>query len=188
MRGLWSTLPWQKGLATWWRAPHVWLSLVVGGAGLALSLAASYAVWHREVQLAELELSSRASSYALTLQFGITAYIRRLSGLRTLFDSKVNVTRQEFATFTKQLLSGQTAILGMSWIPRVTREERTAHERAAEQEGLTNYHIKSVTSDGSLAPSPDRSEYFPSFTRRRNRLVLTCTAWILKTRGEATDA
>jgi CHASE1-domain containing sensor protein len=115
------------------------------------------------MQLAELELNARASSYALTLQFGITAYMRRVSGLRTLFDSKVSVSREEFETFTKQLLSGQSAMLGMSWIPRVTREERASHERAAAREGLPNYYIKSVTSDGRLMPSPDRSEYFPVF-------------------------
>ena len=108
------------------------------------------------MQLAELELNARASSYALTLQFGITAYMRKVSGLRTLFDSKVSVSREEFQTFTKQLLGGQTAILGMSWIPRVTREERSSHERTAVREGLTGYYIKSVASDGSLTPSPDR--------------------------------
>jgi CHASE1-domain containing sensor protein len=45
----------------------------------------------------------------------------------------------------------------------VTREERTSHERAAAREGLPNYYIKSVTSDGRLMPSPVRSEYFPVF-------------------------
>ena len=163
IRAFWSGLPWQKELAAGWRAPYVWLSLVAGATGLAVSLSASYAVWHREMQLAELELNARASSYALTLQFGITAYMRKVSGLRTLFDSKVSVSREEFETFTKQLLSGQTAILGMSWIPRVTREERSSHERTAVREGLTGYYIKSVASDGSLTPSPDRSEYFPVF-------------------------
>jgi diguanylate cyclase (GGDEF)-like protein len=136
---------------------------VAGCLGLALSLSASFAVWHREKQLAELELSARANSYALTLQFGITAYLRKLAGLRALFDANSRVSREEFDTITKQLLSDQTAILGMSWIPRVTREERDAHERAGVREGLPGYHIKSVASDGSLAPSPDRSEYFPVF-------------------------
>jgi diguanylate cyclase (GGDEF)-like protein len=163
IRAIWSNLPWQKGLATWFRAPYVWWSLIVGVGGLALSLSASYALWHREMQLAELELNARASSYALTLQFGITAYMRRVSGLRTLFDSKGSVSREEFESFTKQLLSGQSAMLGMSWIPRVMREERASHERAAARQGLRNYYIKSVTSDGRLIPSPDRSEHFPVF-------------------------
>jgi diguanylate cyclase (GGDEF)-like protein len=163
IRAFWNIFPWPKPRAPWWPAPYVWLSIAAGSIGLVLSLSASFAVWHRERQLAELELSARASSHALTLQFGITAYLRKLAGLRALFDSNSRVSRQEFDTITKQLLSDQTAILGMSWIPRVTREERNAHERAGVREGLPGYHIKSVASDGSLAPSPDRSEYFPVF-------------------------
>jgi diguanylate cyclase (GGDEF)-like protein len=163
IRASWNIFPWPKPRATWWPAPYVWLSMVAGGIGLALSLLASYAVWHRENQLAELELNARASTYALTLQFGITAYMRKVSGLRTFFDSKSSVSREEFDTFTKQLLSGQNAILGMSWIPRVMRNERDSHERAGVRDGLPGYHIKSIASDGTLTPSPDRSEYFPVF-------------------------
>jgi diguanylate cyclase (GGDEF)-like protein len=163
MRASWSILASPKPRATWWPAPYVWLSIVAGCLGLALSLSAAFTVWHREKQLAELELNARASSYALTLQFGITAYLRKLAGLRASFDANSSISREEFDTITKQLLSDQTAILGMSWIPRVTHEERDAHERAGVREGLPGYHIKSVASDGSLAPAPDRSEYFPVF-------------------------
>jgi diguanylate cyclase (GGDEF)-like protein len=163
MRASRNIFPWPKPRARWWPAPYVWLSIVAGSIGLVLSLSAAFTVWHREKQLAQLELSARASSYALTLQFGITAYLRKLAGLRALFDSNNSISREEFDTITKQLLSDQTAILGMSWVPRVTREERDAHERAGVREGLPGYHIKSVASDGSLAPSPDRSEYFPVF-------------------------
>jgi CHASE1-domain containing sensor protein len=137
--------------------------MVAGGIGLALSLSASFAVWHREKQLAELELSARATSYALTLQFGITAYMRKLAGVRALFESISGVSREEFDTFSKQVLSDQTAIVGMSWVPRVTRDQRDLHERAAVRDGLPSYRIKSVASDGTLTPSPDRSEYFPVF-------------------------
>jgi diguanylate cyclase (GGDEF)-like protein len=33
----------------------------------------------------------------------------------------------------------------------------------AEQDGLPGYRIKSMTADGTLAPAPDRAEYFPMF-------------------------
>jgi diguanylate cyclase (GGDEF)-like protein len=156
-------LPWSKSRAPWSPAPYIWMSLVAGGIGLVFSLSASFAVWHREKHLAELELSARASGYAQTLQFGIDAYMRKVSGLRALFDSTNNVGRDQFERFTKQLLSDQSAILGMSWVPRVTRDQRDSHERAGARDGLPDYRIKSVASDGSLAPSPDRSEYLPVF-------------------------
>ena len=91
-----------------------------------------------------MELSSQGSGYALTLQFGIDAYLRRVAGLRALFDSSDHVSRGQFDKFTKQLLSGQSAILGMSWIPRVSAEQRAALERDAALDGVPGYRIKSA--------------------------------------------
>ena len=120
-----------------------------------------FAVSHRESELAKLELSSQGSGYALTLQFGIDAYLRRVAGLRALFDSSDHVSRGQFDKFTKQPLSGQSAILGMSWIPRVSAEQRAALERDAALDGVPGYRIKSVAADGTLGPAPEKSEYYP---------------------------
>jgi CHASE1-domain containing sensor protein len=57
----------------------------------------------------------------------------------------------------------QNAILGMSWIPRVTREQRAAYEHAATRDGIPAFRIKAVAADGSMAPSPEKDEYFPVF-------------------------
>jgi diguanylate cyclase (GGDEF)-like protein len=155
--------PSPKLLLNLWPARYVWLSLAAAGVGLLLSIAVWFAVWHREEQLAGLELNNRANTYALTLQFGINAYMRKVEELRALFDSAGEVRREEFNKFTKQLLSDQNAVVGMTWVPRVTREERGAHERAGIRDGLPDYGIRSVGPDGTIAPSPERSEYLPIF-------------------------
>jgi CHASE1-domain containing sensor protein len=110
-----------------------------------------------------LELSSRAYGHVLNLQFGINSYLRKVSGLRSFFDISGNVSRAQFERITKQLMNDQNAILGMSWIPRVTREQRAAYEHAATRDGIPGYRIKAVAADGSLAPSPEKDEYFPVF-------------------------
>ena len=89
----------------------------------------------------------------------ICARSRRCGHCLRSFDE--NVSRAQFEQFTKQLMNDQTAILGMSWIPRVTRDQRVAHERAAVLDGIPGYRIRSVAPDGSMAPSPEKSEYFP---------------------------
>ena len=89
-------------------------------------------------------------------------YMRRVAALRALFES-TNVSRELFEKFSKQVLSGQSAMRGMSWVPRVTHEARDAHERAAAADGLPDYQIKSLTADGVLASAPYRHEYFPMF-------------------------
>jgi diguanylate cyclase (GGDEF)-like protein len=160
MRAFWNILPSIKSRATW--RPYVWLSILAGCVGLILSLSAAFTVWHRANRLAELELTARASNYDQTLQFGINMYMRRVAALRSLFES-TNVSRELFEKFSKQVLSGQSAMRGMSWVPRVTHEGRDAHERAAAADGLPDYQIKSLTAEGVLASAPYRHEYFPMF-------------------------
>jgi CHASE1-domain containing sensor protein len=137
-------------------------SLAAAGIGLALSLGAWLVVSAREDRLADLEFTGRARNHALVLQNGINDYLDRITALRALFHSSSDVTRQEFATFSDTLLDGQTAMLAVSWIPRVLHAERAAHEEAAMRDGLAGYRIKSATPQG-LVPAPVRDEYFPVF-------------------------
>jgi diguanylate cyclase (GGDEF)-like protein len=138
--------------------------VVVAIVGLILSTSAWFAVSQREDQLAALELSSRAEAHALNLQVGIISYLRKAAGVRALFESSdAKVSRVQFEEFTKQVMNDQNAILGMSWLPRVMHDQRVAHERAAMLDGLPDYQIKSVAPDGSMAASPEKTEYFPVF-------------------------
>jgi diguanylate cyclase (GGDEF)-like protein len=86
-----------------------------------------------------------------------------------LFESVPDaVSEQEFLTFSDRLLRNQSAILGLSWVPRIRNEERAAHEQAAQWEGAENYRIRSVNKDGTLDPSPAAAEYFPVYYTTEN--------------------
>jgi diguanylate cyclase (GGDEF)-like protein len=165
MRANWNKIGWRRRSSTrWWRARYSWLSLGVAITGLILSASAWFAVSHREDQMAALELNGRAEGHALNLQVGIISNLRRVSGLRALFESSDgSISRAQFDKFTKQVMNDQDAILGMSWIPRVARDQRVAHERAAVLGGIPDYRIKSVAANGSMAPSPEKNEYFPVY-------------------------
>jgi diguanylate cyclase (GGDEF)-like protein len=145
------------------RVPQALPTIAAALIGLALSVSAWFAASLREEGLAALELSARANDHALILQNGINAYLSKLNALRALYDVRDSVSREEFEKFAHEILRAQTAILALAWIPRVTRAERAAHELAAAHDGLAGYQIKSAAPDGSLAPSADRSEYFPVF-------------------------
>jgi diguanylate cyclase (GGDEF)-like protein len=136
---------------------------VAGSLGAILSLTAWIAVWHREADLAELELKTRADSYRLALQFGIDSYLSKVAGLRALFDASKSVNREEFETFSEQALNDQTALRGMAWIPRVAAQDRDIHERAGVLDGLVGYQIRAAAPDGSLVASSNYDEYFPLF-------------------------
>jgi CHASE1-domain containing sensor protein len=46
-------------------------------------------------------------------------------------------------------------------VPRVTHDQRAAHERMGAREGFVDYQIKSHEPDDKLAPAPQASEDFP---------------------------
>src|ERR1700730_9874160 len=154
----------------WRRVPHFVPIVVTILIGLALSVSAWFFVSIREDRLSELELGTRAENHALILQNGIDEYVAKIAALRALFESSDSeLSRREFTTFSEFLLRDQTAILAVTWIPRITRANRVAHELAAVREGLPGYRIKSVAADGSLAPSAAADEFFPvSYSSRES--------------------
>ncbi len=151
-------------LVNWRRAGRVAPVLIAGIVGIV----ASIAVWHLAVisenRTFALEYAQRADNQASVLQNGIADYLGKLYSVRALFDSSSHaITRDEFESFSKSLLVDRPAILNISWLPRIKRDERAAHELAAARDGLSDYHIRAIAPDGSLPVSPERNEYFPKF-------------------------
>ena len=156
--------PHPPGRVTPWRRILHCLPFVAAGAlGLALSVAAWFAFWHRDGELARLEFESIAAYKAESLQNGLDQYLNKLVALRALFQSFDAVGREQFETFADQLVRDQTAILRVNWVPRVERDERIAYERTAAGDGVTDYQFKAVAEDERLSLSPEHDEYFPIF-------------------------
>src|SRR3984885_9317267 len=133
-----------------------------------VSIVVSITVWRltvaSETRTAVLEFAQRADNQAGVLQSGIADYLDKLYSVRALFDSSNHfITRNEFERFSNSLLINHAAILNLSWIPRVKRGERAAHELAATRDGLADYHILAIGPDGSLPVSPEKDEYFPKY-------------------------
>jgi diguanylate cyclase (GGDEF)-like protein len=132
-------------------------------AGLFICVSVWYLTLASEHRAYELEFAGRANNQRTILQNGINNYWDKLVAVRALFDSDASVSRTEFESFAKSLLEGHPAILNISWLPLVKREERAAHEREAVRDGLANYHIRTIGPDGTLPVSPEHDEYVPKF-------------------------
>lgn len=137
--------------------------------GLFVTLSVWYLTLTSEQRAFELEFSGRANNQHTILQNGIGDYWDRLYAVRALFESSGHVTREEFETFARSLLENHPAIMNISWLPRVKRDERAAHEREGARDGLPDYHIRAIAEDGSLPISPVRDEYFPKFYSTEDR-------------------
>jgi hypothetical protein len=158
--------------AAWWRNAYV-LSIAAAIFGAALTSFAWYEAFQQENRLADQELSARASDHFLALQNGIDQYINDISALRAAFQaSEHGISRREFQSLSDDLFRDKPAIFGTSWIPRVARSERSAHELEAAHEGLAGYSIKSTAADGSLNPPKTRTNTFRFFIRRDRISVL----------------
>jgi diguanylate cyclase (GGDEF)-like protein len=145
----------------WHRVRPLVPTFAVALAGLALSAIAWLAISQREDQQAALELQARAKDHALILQEGIDDFVDEIATLRAFFQSsKHEIDRQEFAKFTEYLLHDRPPILALSWIPRVSRDQRAAHELAARA-AIPDYRIAAIAPDRTLVTSPDHDEYFP---------------------------
>src|ERR1700730_2192628 len=134
--------------------------------GVIFSIGAGLLVSQWEDRVGIREFHSVAENQSGILQNGINQYLSRLVAMRALFESsRDEVSRRQFEIFAESILRDQTAIQSVSWNPRVPHTERAAREHAARGDGIPGYQIKAVGlgPDGSLAPSPERDEYFPIF-------------------------
>jgi diguanylate cyclase (GGDEF)-like protein len=132
--------------------------------GLIISICAWLSASATDERLALQEFNENATNNERTLESGLDRYFHNLVALGALFDATTHdVTREEFVAFSRTLLKGQTAILGVTWIPRVTRDRRAAHEAAARGDGIIDYHIRNAGADGSLSIAPQQDEYFPIY-------------------------
>jgi len=164
---LWRTL---RGSA-WRGRPYAIPTIATGVVGLLLTISVWFAVSFHEDRVAALELEAVAGNHALVLQNGINEYTDDLAAVQALFQSDNTVGRGEFAEFSRILLRDKPAIVAISWIPRVTREQRIAHELAGARDSLPEYHIKSPTADGGFGPAADKDEYFPIFYSSKEPLT-----------------
>jgi len=127
--------------AAWWWSAYA-LSVAAAIFGAALTWLAWYEAFQNETRLGNQELGARASDHFLALQNGIDQYISDISALRAAFQaSEHGISRREFQRFSDDLFHDKTAIFGTSWIPRVTRSERAAHDRHTD--GKTGVSIGS---------------------------------------------
>jgi diguanylate cyclase (GGDEF)-like protein len=145
--------------------PRQWAPcLFAATVGIGVSVTVAGMIANRESRYAEEKFKVVAENHAMVLQNGLNERVNRLRAVRALFDSsEAPVTRAGFEAFVRPLLVEDTAITTLSWVPRVSRNERADYELAAVSQGIPNYQIKMMAEDGTMLPSPERSEYYPIF-------------------------
>lgn len=153
-------------------------ALVAAVIGFVASLAAYLFVAHSIVELAETNFVNSAENRQAVLQSSLDGYDDVLMSLAMYFDTaNHDVSDQQFLAFTRDLASRHPGIYALSWLPRVTREERAAFEAKARATVSPNYRITEnmLTPNSATIQAGARSVYFPilySLTQPGNTQVL----------------
>lgn len=90
---------------------------------------------------------------------GLSSVVYTLATLRGLFAASEYVTREEFSSYIKYVITEQQGVSGFSWNQRVTHNERIDYENRMRFEGIENFYIKEKSPDASFNIAPERTEY-----------------------------
>ena len=132
--------------------------------GIVISLVGFFVARDIELEFAKQQFVGKASEDALVIKAAIVEDLDQVSDLRALFETFPDTNLSDFKKFAKRLIEHNASVLTNSWIVRVTREGRAAHEADGLRQGIPNYHIRAVDPRGKQPPiSLERDEYFPLF-------------------------
>ncbi|MGH9391523.1 MAG: CHASE domain-containing protein, partial [Vicinamibacteria bacterium] len=117
----------------------------------------------REHNKIKLEFEQQSAEVARVLELDLWRYLEALESIRQLYASSVEVTREEFRTFSAPLISRYSGLRGLSWSPRVPNTQRALYEGAAQKEGYPDFELKERDSEGRLVRAGDRAEWTPVY-------------------------
>jgi signal transduction histidine kinase/CheY-like chemotaxis protein len=86
-----------------------------------------------------------------------------LEGIGSLFNASQVVTRDEFNVFVDPLLKHNKFIQALSWVPRISDDQRVKFENLAKKDGFPNFQITERNKQGVMVRAGIRPEYYPVF-------------------------
>ncbi|HSI13965.1 MAG TPA: CHASE domain-containing protein [Chthoniobacter sp.] len=143
--------------------PRKMPALLALAIGIALSLIVAGLLRHWERREAQEQVRQVAQDRAEVLRGQIMRSMEVLHAISALYETRGEVTRQEFASFVKGALARQPELQALAWDPRVAGSEREAWERRAHEDGFPNFHFTEEKDEATLIPATAREEYFPVF-------------------------
>lgn len=132
--------------------------------GIAISVVGWSVARDIELEFAKQQFVGKASEDASAIEAAIADNLDNASDLRALFETFPDVSLSKFQQFARRLIEHDVSIQNSSWIVPVTREGRAAHEADGLNQGIPNYHIRTVDPLGKQPRvAPERDRYFPLF-------------------------
>jgi len=132
--------------------------------GIVISVAGFMMVRYYDESAARQEFDRKAAHYLLVSRKAVDRYVEAVTEVGDLiaeFGGQVN--RWEFFKYTEEKLADYPGVKALAWVPRVAASGREALEKAAEDDGLFNFHLTERDADGRVSDAGSRAEYLPVY-------------------------
>lgn len=136
-------------------------ALLICGIALSLLLFAHVRSW--EDRALQNEVENRARERGEILRAKILSSMDVLHSIDSLFVTRRQVSRQEFAAFVSSALKRQPELCALGWTPRVPGSQRAEFEQAARRDGLKDFQFVQLDHQGHIIRAADKREYFPIY-------------------------
>lgn len=143
--------------------PRKMPALLVLTFGTLLSLVVAGLLRNWEHREAQEQVRQVAQDRAEVLRGQIMRSLEVLHAIASLYDTRGEVTRPEFAKFVAGALARQPELQALAWDPRVAGADRAIWEQRAHDEGFPSFHFTEEHDGATLIPATFRDEYFPVF-------------------------
>ncbi|MCO6413937.1 MAG: CHASE domain-containing protein [Thiogranum sp.] len=140
------------------RAQRIPLLVLLGG--LLLSVVVAGGLHNESVEQTRRDFERAARDRAMALELGVVNGLLIGHSVAGLFAASQEVTREEFAAFSRFILGNTPYIRALQWAPRVMRDERDLFESSGRAT-VADYRLVELTADGRPVPAGQRDEYFP---------------------------
>lgn len=145
-----------------WRPPISRSVLLTFGLSFGAAVFVFFISWNLQAQRQLQALNSRTADVADAVKQQLKFGSNDIESVARLFQSKKDVSRQEFKDFVSPMLTGpnaNSALSAVSWNPRFDAQGRTLLEQQAHSEGLTKFEFTERNSEGKLTTAGQREEY-----------------------------
>ena len=109
----------------------------------------------------DLEFQYFLKRQTVSIQNEINLNLYALKALKIHYGGIKEVTRKEFKRFSSRILVNQDGIAALSWIPRITNENRLNYEKQRMLELGSTFRIKEKSANGKMIRAKIKDEYFP---------------------------
>ncbi|PHS01765.1 MAG: hypothetical protein COA78_22435 [Blastopirellula sp.] len=140
---------------------RVSLLVLTGSLAVFLSLFLFYIVRSHEQENLQSEMERISHQSAVDIQRIIDRHLEVLESIDALYMASKEVERDEFDLFTAGPMKRHQNLHAIYWIPVVLNTESLAHEKSALAEGLENYQIHELSSNGESLKASPREKYHP---------------------------